>query len=66
MAMGRVKLVAILATGFALSTAAPAVAHILPVGQWDLNEGAGIVAHNDSPLSGAGTLSGDEIGRAHV
>ena len=41
-----------------LWAAAPAMATVLPVGQWDLNEGAGLVAHNDSPLSGSGALSG--------
>ena len=39
--------------------AGAAQADVLPVGQWDLNEGAGTVVHNDYPLrSGAGTLQG--------
>ena len=34
-----------------LGMAASASANLLPVGQWDLNEGAGTVAHNDFLLS---------------
>jgi Concanavalin A-like lectin/glucanases superfamily len=61
MSSGKVKLVILLATTFALlSTAASAAAEPLPIGQWDLNEGAGMVAHNDMWfLSGPGILSGD-------
>lgn len=40
--------------------AAGAQANVLPVGQWDLNEGSGAVAHNDFPfISANGTLQGD-------
>jgi Concanavalin A-like lectin/glucanases superfamily len=43
----------------ALGMAAPAGANMLPVAQWDLNEGTGTVAHNDfSFSSGTGTLKG--------
>jgi hypothetical protein len=48
-----------IALALVLGTAAPAAADILPVGQWDLNEGTGTVAHNDYWwTSGNGTLSG--------
>jgi Concanavalin A-like lectin/glucanases superfamily len=60
MSFGRAKLVALVVMACALSTAAPAAAHVLPVGQWDLNEGSGTTAANDAWLfSGPGTLSGD-------
>ena len=43
----------------ALAMAASANANILPVGQWDLNEGTGNIAHNDfAAPSGNGTLEG--------
>jgi hypothetical protein len=49
-------LVAVLALGMAAPAAS---ANVLPVGQWDLNEGAGTIAHNDSVLvSGNGALEG--------
>jgi hypothetical protein len=52
-----------LAVGATLFTvcgmAGAAQADLLPVGQWDLNEGAGTVVHNDYPLrSGTGTVQG--------
>ena len=60
--MSKAKWVAGLASVVLLCVAAPAGAasHILPVGQWDLNEGTGTVAHDDIPLSGNGTLSGSQ------
>jgi hypothetical protein len=55
----RARLAALVTMGVALSTAATATARVLPVGQWDLNEGGGTVAHNDAAFSsGPGTLSG--------
>ena len=47
-----------LASILVLTAAGPAMADILPVGQWDLNEGTGTIANNDSPLTPDGTLSG--------
>jgi hypothetical protein len=42
-----------------LGMAASASANVLPVGQWDLNEGTGTIAHNDFILSsGDGALGG--------
>jgi hypothetical protein len=39
--------------------AGAAQADLLPVGQWDLNEGTGLTVHNDYPLrSGGGILQG--------
>jgi Concanavalin A-like lectin/glucanases superfamily len=56
---GKARWIVGLVAALMLSTAAPALAaNVLPVGQWDLNEGAGTVAHNDSPLTANGTLSG--------
>ncbi len=34
------------------------MANVLPVSQWDLNEGTGATAHNDAPSGASGTLSG--------
>lgn len=56
--MGKAKWVAGLVSACLLWGAAPAGANILPVGQWDLNEGGGTVAHNNATLSGDGVLTG--------
>lgn len=60
MCFRKAKLVAVVAAAFALSAAAPAAAHVLPVGQWDLNETGGTSASNDAwASSGPGVLSGN-------
>jgi hypothetical protein len=56
--MKSAKRAAGIATALALGLAAPAAATTTPVGQWDLNEGWGTVAHNDWPTSGNGVISG--------
>jgi hypothetical protein len=57
--MGKAKGLSGLVALIALWMAAPASANVLPVGQWDLNEGVGTVAHDDFVLSsGNGTLEG--------
>ena len=55
--MGKAWWLSGLVAVMALGMAPAASANMLPVGQWDLNEGAGTVAHNDFFLSsGKGTL----------
>lgn len=57
--MRRITLVVALLLLALFGVAGAAQASLLPVGQWDLNEGAGTVAHNDYPfMSGDGTLEG--------
>ncbi|MGP0047665.1 MAG: LamG domain-containing protein [Solirubrobacteraceae bacterium] len=53
-----VRWIAASASALTLVGAASARANVLPVGQWDLNEGMGTIAHNDSPFSGDGALQG--------
>jgi hypothetical protein len=56
--MRAVKCIAALATAAALTTAAPAAADILPVGDWTLNEGKGTVAYDYAGHRHDGTLRG--------
>lgn len=59
MLLRKAKLVGVLVVVCTLSMAAPAAARLLPVGQWDLNEDGGTIAHNDASFfSGPGVLSG--------
>jgi hypothetical protein len=60
MSLRRVRLAALGAIACALLMAAPAGAHFLPVGQWDLNENGGTTAANDAwPFGGSGALLGN-------
>ena len=56
--MRRVRWIAVLVAAVVLGVPAAASANILPVGQWDLNEGTGAVARNDVWSGGPGALSG--------
>jgi hypothetical protein len=61
--MGKVKLIAGLASAVMLVGAGPAAANVLPVGTWSFNESSGTVAHDTSFQPDSGTLQG---GASHI